>query len=96
MVGPTEYNYYEALRDRFLRSARGRAAFLMGGIVWRLAFETLGTGAEQRVLSGPSGEILDTTLWIGEQEWCDDALTEAELDLICGVYKIGTGKCKSG
>jgi hypothetical protein len=66
----------------------------MGGIIWRLAFETLGSSAEEIMLAGPSEECLDCTRkwYMGEQEWCDDALTDAELDLICGVYKVGTGK----
>jgi hypothetical protein len=94
-LGASEYTYYEALRDRFLNSPRGCAALLQGGIVWRLAIETLGDGAaEQRVLAGPSGEGLEyaSKWYIEGREWCDDALTEAEMNLICGVYQVATGE----
>jgi hypothetical protein len=52
----------------------------------------LGDGAEQRMLPGPSGEGLEYAhkWYIREREWCDDALTEAKLNLICGVYQVVT------
>lgn len=88
-----DYASYAAARDEFLiRSLHGRAALLRGGIAWRLAIEALGMAP---ALSGPSTDVYDHGQFIipqtGTQFW-DDALTEEELDLICGVYKVYTGR----
>ena len=46
-------------------------------------------------LGGPSENLSEhgglLSLSSGEQLW-DDELSDAELDLICGVYKVYTGK----
>ncbi|KAK0478060.1 hypothetical protein EDD18DRAFT_1087068 [Armillaria luteobubalina] len=85
---------YEWHRNAFLRSPRGRAACLMGGIVGRLA---RGIVSYEQVYRGPSEDVFEdgvnlqdsgqpsVTLW-------DDRLTSDELDLVCGVYRIDTGQ----
>ena len=50
---PQDYALYEDTRKRLLAEARGRAALMAGGIVWRLAYEDLAPGT---VLLGPSPE----------------------------------------
>lgn len=87
-----EYAYYQDLRAQFFRRVHSRAAFLRGGILWRLALESTGRSVEELVLDGPSYEVLDhgnSILPVGSNEelW-DDNLSESETDLICGVYKI--------
>jgi hypothetical protein len=86
-----DYAAYEVARDRFLLSPHGRAALLKGGIVWRLAMEFLSPGI---VLAGPS-DIASASGYImhllGIGDFCDDDLSEDELDLICGVYRVYTG-----
>ncbi|KAG6904426.1 hypothetical protein DXG01_010013, partial [Tephrocybe rancida] len=85
-----EYAAYESLRDDFLRSPRGRAALLQGGIVSRLAREVV---QYQHVFDGPTPEVFDTgTMLPGQNHghW-DDALTDHEINIICGVYQIDTG-----
>ncbi|KZP04089.1 hypothetical protein FIBSPDRAFT_767968, partial [Athelia psychrophila] len=84
-----DYKGYERDRATFLLSDRARAALLEGGIVWRLAIEHL---KFDDVIGGPAE--LDSGLYErfdGELVggW-DDKLTNDELDLICGVYKIFT------
>ncbi|KAJ3726417.1 hypothetical protein DFJ43DRAFT_1002189 [Lentinula guzmanii] len=90
-----DYHAYEVLRDDFLRSARGRAALLAGGIVARLARDAVN---EQDVYDGPTENALQE----GEHVLCvweegkhfalwDDNLTEEEIDLICGTYEVATG-----
>ncbi|KAJ3897282.1 hypothetical protein F5879DRAFT_814063 [Lentinula edodes] len=92
-----DYHAYEVVRDEFLRSARGRAALLGGGIVARLA---RGIVNEDDVLDGPSVHALQE----GEHALCvwevgrgrafwDDQLTSEEMDLICGTYEVATGTC---
>jgi hypothetical protein len=91
-----DYAAYEAARDHFLRSSRARAAILKGGIVWRLAMEFIGPGC---VLTGPSdvasseGQIFHFT---DDTIFCEDILNDDELDLICGVYRVYTGRYLSG
>ena len=63
---------------------------MRGGIVWRLAMETIGDHAEDLVGHGPSDDVLrfgTPHLYNGGEYW-DDDITEAEMDLICGVYKL--------
>ncbi|KAJ7473910.1 hypothetical protein B0H11DRAFT_1728787 [Mycena galericulata] len=85
---------YVQQRDAFLRSSRGRAALFYGGIVGRLARSVL-SDFEDIACLGPSEDILkagrrvssegeETALW-------HEALTEEEVDLICGVYTVETG-----
>jgi hypothetical protein len=85
-----DYAGYEDRRTAFLAQPRGRKAVLEGGIVWRLAINTVEIA---QVLSGPSDEVFEYGRAItdtnGEELW-DDALSEDELNLICGVYKVHT------
>jgi hypothetical protein len=86
-----DYASYEALRDKFLQTPRARAALLKGGIVWRLSWDAVGVEA---ALGGPSPEVFQTGHWFLSEDmylW-DDELSEDELNLICGVYKVFTGK----
>ncbi|KAJ3925733.1 MAG: hypothetical protein NXY57DRAFT_906708 [Lentinula lateritia] len=92
-----DYHAYEVVRDEFLRSARGRAALLGGGIVAQLAREIVN---EDDVCDGPTVHALQE----GEHALCvwemgrgrafwDDQLTTEEMDLICGTYEVATGMC---
>ena len=49
------------------------------------------------MLVGPSDESLEymSKCHIKDQEWCDDALTAAKMDLICRVYQVTTSECGS-
>jgi hypothetical protein len=86
--GPSDYRAYEAKRDALLRRPHACAALKAGGIIWRLAAEAIGT---ENLRYGPSS---DATLFgtphsvSGLPPGCDDSFTEAELDLLCGVYKV--------
>ncbi|KAF8832042.1 hypothetical protein HHX47_DHR1001031 [Lentinula edodes] len=90
-----DYRAYEVVRDEFLRSARGRAALLGGGIVARLARDVVN---KDDVYDGPTVHALQE----GEHALCvwevgrgrafwDDQLTTEEIDLICGTYEVATG-----
>jgi hypothetical protein len=89
-----DYAAYESLRRRFLCSPRGRAAILAGGIVARLAREDV---RYEDVCNGPSDSVFENgiCLWNGKESslaYWDDQLSEDELDLICGVYRVDTGR----
>lgn len=86
-----DYAIYEDMRDRLLQSPRGRAALMRGGIVWRLAMESLGF---EDVLLGPDGNYTKGDLVVMDgQPFVDDELSDHELDIICGVYRTLSGKC---
>ena len=88
-----EYNYYEEIRTSFFRHPHSRAAaYKKGGIIWRLSLESTDMLIDETVLGGPSDEVLSHGSCIGSDEtlW-DDDVSENEMDLICGVYKVFTG-----
>ena len=96
---PDQWDYlqYEShLREYFLNEAHARAALLQGGLLWRLAREVLGNKLDHQVLLGPSAEAHTHGTYIKlspkESEVWDDCLPEAELNFICGVIPILTGK----
>lgn len=85
-----DYAYYGSIRSTFLSQPRGRAALMQGGIVWRLAIELFRDRAEDVVVNGPSDDVIrfgSSMSYSGNEYW-DDALTDDEMDLICGVYKL--------
>lgn len=94
-----EYAFCQDLRDRFLMRPYARAAFLRGGIIWRLAVESTErlSDAECSAVDGPSVDIAhyDCISSNAHGEMYDDSLTEQEKDLICGVYKVATSKLAS-
>ncbi|KAK0464114.1 hypothetical protein IW261DRAFT_1347389 [Armillaria novae-zelandiae] len=89
-----EFATYQALCKGFLRSQRGRAALLAGGILGRIAQDFI---PNDEVYLGPSSDVLKCGVcFVADGEstpvFWDDALTDDEIDLLCGVYKIETGK----
>ncbi|KAG6819796.1 hypothetical protein H0H93_008550 [Arthromyces matolae] len=89
-----DYAAYLSYRDSFLRSPKGRAALMHGGIVSRLAREAV---PYQHVFDGPTLDVFSTgaMLPVSSVGYWDDCLTEHEINLICGVYKVDTGNRKS-
>jgi hypothetical protein len=90
-----DYHAYEQERAALLKDPRiARAALLRGGIVWRLAIATM---SFDDVLHGPTiaatvfrrGNIFRTA----DQsiDLCDDGLSQAELDVICGLHYCRNG-----
>jgi hypothetical protein len=102
LLGSRPYQYkfdiadfatYETIRESFLKDQpQGRRALCYGGIVGRLARETLPDSA---ALAGPSDSALQGEQGFfqdGGDFFVDDQLSDRELDLICGTYDVGTGK----
>lgn len=89
-----DYGNYQATLDELFTRSYARAALLEGGIVWRIALLYL-KDSELDVTRGPS---IDAALlgkrWMleGGSIMYDDRLSESEMDVICGVYEIPTGK----
>ena len=90
---PYDYASYERRARDLLSGPRGRAAILRGGIVWRLACLLLDVQPHEYppATRGPSEQALE----YGEvfvpprgSPHYDDALSNEELDLVCGTYKV--------
>jgi hypothetical protein len=92
-LGLIDFVAYESRRNQFLCSPRGRAALLAGGIVARIAREALSVEDVDR---GPSDSVFEDGLCLESSPlslaYWDDCLTGDEVDLICGVYRVDTGK----
>ena len=88
-----EYNDYKEIRRNFFRRPHSRAAAIAkGGIIWCLSLESTGCLNDDIVLGGPSNEVLSHGASIGPEGLWDDDVSEREMDLICGVYKVLTGE----
>jgi hypothetical protein len=92
-----DYMEYEEQLKAFLHGRpHARAALLKGGLIWRLAKEVLGNSMDEYSLAGPSQSVVEFgdsfPVEAGGQELADDTLSEQELDFICGLYKVYTGK----
>lgn len=84
-----DFACYEAARRYFIQEPGiARAAFLMGGIIWRLAYDAQ---YPHVVLFGPDIERLALTkeyrVEIGGKTYVDDLLNGDELALIGGEYR---------
>jgi hypothetical protein len=94
--GLREYLFYEQRRKEFCSQPRARAALTRGGIIWRLALECIGAPGQEIVVNGPSREVFTHGTSLHDLQSSgtmrDDTLTEAEMDLMCGVYIVYTGE----
>ncbi|KAH9939686.1 uncharacterized protein BXZ73DRAFT_43444, partial [Epithele typhae] len=80
----------------FLLTPRGGAAFLRGGIIWRISMEVLGDGALEEAITrsqeGPSSDARDASAAIvlsrSGDEYHDDMLTPEEEEFVCGTYLV--------
>ncbi|TCD65770.1 hypothetical protein EIP91_002209 [Steccherinum ochraceum] len=71
------YEHYEHVRNRALQRGLSSLALRAGGIIWRLAKEMESVSGEMR--------------WYDDMEE-GEHLTEEEEDMICGMYKVYTGR----
>ena len=93
---PTTENYgeYQVTLDHLFCWPYSRATLLQGGLIWHIALLYLDNSVLE-VMRGPS---LDAALlgmhWVlaGGYTLYDDRLSDTEIDVICGVYKIVTGE----
>lgn len=86
-----DFSAYETKKIDVLQGSAGRAALMRGGIVWRLAYDTV---APKRVTNGPASNVAWSGKNIGDlngHTLVDDNLSPAAEDAICGVYKVYTG-----
>ena len=67
---------------------------MKGGIIVRLAHDSLGDHINVVIGGGPSEDVLGygTAIKIGLEYLWDDNLDSNDEQVICGVYKISTGK----
>ncbi|KIJ34740.1 hypothetical protein M422DRAFT_263100 [Sphaerobolus stellatus SS14] len=91
----TEYISYLYRRQQFLRSPRGPLALYEGGIIWRLARETLQEDEavalpehDESVFSYDKQVLFSITQ---SEEYATSRLTDKEIDIVCGVYSVNEG-----
>ena len=85
-----DYMLYEQHCSNFLRrNTHTRTALSLGGIAWRIVRQFLDADV---ILDGPSGEAPQQLCraFHGERH-LEEVLTDSELDVICGVYKVLNG-----
>lgn len=87
----TDYDRYVKKRQEFLRSDRGGKVLRMGGILWRLALESLDQDVGARG-PGKSESVHPISRSDGRPEAFDDGLTLEELGLVYGLYHTYPGK----
>jgi hypothetical protein len=69
----------------------GRAAFLSGGIVWRLAIDAM--DSQDKVIDGPGKyPTRNNCVSFDNLAYVDDVLTAHQEAVICGVYRLLTSK----
>ncbi|KAI0083226.1 hypothetical protein BDY19DRAFT_871073, partial [Irpex rosettiformis] len=91
---PGDYLAYVDRRDRVIQGDHGRAAFLAGGIVWRLAVESMPDYFS--VLDGPGQfPTIADYVFVNGRGYVDDTLNDHELAVICGTYRLLPGMNKS-
>ncbi|KAJ7429726.1 hypothetical protein FB451DRAFT_1069782 [Mycena latifolia] len=88
-----DYNAYTTQRDlQLLHTPRGRIALQYGGVIGRLARSEV---SDEDFFRGYSDDIYDVgdCLWDGTSPYAywHDRLSTHEIDLLCGVYHVGTG-----
>ena len=89
-----DYGEYQATLDWLFSRPYARAALLEGGLVWRIALLYLSDSVLE-VTRGPSLDAASLgKRWklAGGSILYDDRLSDAEIDVICGVYEIATGE----
>ena len=82
-----DYNAYVSARTDVLHSHYGRAALLKGGLIARLARDTVGISD---ILSGPDPSTSVMLGTVGGVKLVDDQLSTYLLDVISGVYYVET------
>lgn len=98
-----DYDAYCQRVLEFSHAPHARAAWLKGGIVWRIMLEVTGrsTGLptrlvlEEELAACPSGcpeHYVQVTHEVDGAAYFDDALSSEEMDIISGVVKVYTGE----
>jgi hypothetical protein len=82
-----DYNAYVSARTDIFRSHLGRAALLKGGLIARLARDTVEVSD---VISGPEPSTSEIVGTMGGVLLVDDRLSDYLLDVISGVYYVET------
>ena len=91
---PSNYSAYLNQQDHLPHHDYARTALMKGGIIARLACDSLGDCINVVIGGGPSEDVLGygMAIKIGSEYLWDDNLDPNDEQVICGVYKISTGK----
>ncbi len=98
-----DFAVYKIKVSLFLRQPRGRAAWKLGGLLWRLAQYFSDSGMDDKIfLDGPTTDASSSTFEIvssiNGQRWEADTLSEDEVNLLIegiGYILVGIFCCNS-
>ena len=95
-LNSADYARYVELRERITLSPHGRAAFRMGGILWRLAMETQENFDDviNEIMDGPSeqGPGRGEYVFVNKDRYYDLVVNEKVAQIMCGVHGTHTGQ----
>ncbi|RXW14186.1 hypothetical protein EST38_g11668 [Candolleomyces aberdarensis] len=89
------YREYERIRDEFLRGPRGKIALMMGGVIGRLARDVVNIKDATKPPLLSSRQHGDVVAIESERSLFGDALTDAEIDIVVGTYRMRRKKKRS-
>ena len=94
-----DYMRYLEIREKIIKSPHGRAAFRMGGILWRLAMESTENFDDvvSEIMEGPCelGHTRGEYLFVEGLRYYDLVVIPSVADTICGIHGLETGRNKS-
>lgn len=94
-MNSADYTNFVHLQQEIVHSVHGRPAFRMGGILWRLAMESVEVFDEiiVEVLNGPKelGPTGGEYLFLNGNRFYDHIVKPVLGDTICGVHGFKTG-----
>ena len=97
MPDARDYPQYRVKFLELIHQPHARVALMMGGIVWRLTMEFMSESdalwqhCVSLVMDGPTEDAYYQPPLTAEGD-VDDGLSQDELNTICGLYKVYTGK----
>ena len=95
-LSSADYARYVELRQQIIQSPHGRAAFRMGGILWRLAMESKESFDDviNEIMDGPNelGPTRGEYLFVEGDRYYDFVVRSSVAYTMCGVHGSQTGR----
>lgn len=94
-----DYDTYVSLKNAIVKSPHGRAAYRMGGVLWRLAMECKENFDDvvEEILEGPCylGSSRGEIFYIDGNRYYDDVVRPLVGDMISGIHGTKVGRNQS-
>ncbi|KAF5317344.1 hypothetical protein D9611_003550 [Ephemerocybe angulata] len=89
--GPEDYEAYQEMLSTLLSLPRMRAAGMHGGYVWRLSQEHISVVDILKGPDLPTAQVVARNPAEDGLDVCSNLLTDLDIDLIIGTYKVSDG-----